>query len=247
MKKLLLGLGALLISTTLLAENRAGIGFVVGAYDGLYKGTSAKDHPNPMPLLDVDYGNFYIKGLTVGYELYRDDVFATSLFVDPFAGYKVEGKDLSSGYNKIDDRDFQAMFGARIDIDPNINNFRFGLLGQAGKEGAEFKASIYRPMYVTEKLVLVPSIHLSGYSSDYADYYFGVSANEATRSKELTEYKVDASYSYGANLTAEYGLTDNIALMAFLGIEKFDKEIADSPIIEDDFLYFVGFGAKYYF
>lgn len=247
MKKLLLGLGALLISSTLLAGDRTGVGIAVGAYDGLYKGTSAKDYPNPMPLLDVNYGNIYIKGLTVGYEMYKDDVFTTSLFMNPFGGYKVDGKDLSTGYDKIDDRDFQIMFGARVDIDPNINNFRIGLLGQAGKEGAEFKASVYRPMHINEKLILVPSIHFSGYSSDYADYYFGVSADEATRSKELTEYKADATFSYGANLTAEYGLTDNIALLAFLGIEKFDKEIANSPIIEDDFLYFVGFGAKYYF
>lgn len=246
MRKVLIGLSALLLSLTTFANNKFGIGIGAGYSNSIYKGAESKVYP--MPLMDVDYGNLYIKGVAIGYTVYQDDVFAASLFVDPLGGFAVDGNDLATGYDGIDDRDFQSMFGVRLDADTGIYGIRTGFVAQCGKEGGEAKISAFKPIYVNDKLVVVPSIHLKGYSKDFTDYYFGVSSEEALNNRNIhAKYEADAGYSFGVNLSAEYTLTDNIALMSFLGIEKFSSEISDSPIVEDDVLFLMGVGAKYYF
>ncbi|MGL4997696.1 MAG: MipA/OmpV family protein [Cetobacterium sp.] len=249
MKKLLMGLLALTISTTMFAEDKFGIGAGMGISDNMYKGAESKAYP--MPLLDVNYGDLYIKGVTLGYEFYKDDTFAASLFLNPLAGFTVEGQDLESGYNKIDDREFGAMFGIRLDANTGFYGVRTGLSAQFGERGGEGKLSAFKAYKASERLTIVPSVHIKGYTKDYTDYYFGVTSEEARRvgnEKIEKAYEPNSAYSFGANIAADYKLTDSVALMAFLGVEKFSSEISDSPIVEDDgILYLVGIGAKYYF
>ncbi|MGL4989412.1 MAG: MipA/OmpV family protein [Cetobacterium sp.] len=249
MKIVLMGLLALTISATSFAENKFGIGVGMGISDSMYKGAEEKSYP--MPLLDINYGNLYVKGVTVGYQLFKDDTFAASLFLNPLGGFSVEGQDLESGYNKIDDREFGAMFGVRVDAKTGFYDIRTGLSAQIGENGGEGKINAFKTYRATDKLTIVPSIHMKGYSGDYTDYYFGVTTEEARRvgnEKINREYKADSAFSFGANIALDYKLTDNVALMAFLGVEKFSSEISDSPIVEDDgILYLMGIGAKYYF
>ncbi|MGL5176148.1 MAG: MipA/OmpV family protein [Cetobacterium sp.] len=246
MKKILLGLLALTMSATLFAENKFGIGAGIGLSDSMYKG--AEDKAYPMPLLDINYGDFYVKGVTVGYQFYQDDAFAASLFLDPLAGFAVDGEDLKTGYNNIDDRKFQAMFGLRLDADTGFYGVRTGLTAQVGEHGGEGKISAFKAYKVDERLTVVPSVHVKGYNGEYTDYYFGVTSEEAARNSKIKgSYKANAAYSIGLNITADYRLTDNVALMAFLGVERFSSEVSDSPIVEDGVLYLVGVGAKYYF
>lgn len=263
MRKILLAVSALLmLSTGVFAQeyelineanqsqNRTGVGLGIGTYKSLYKGIDEKAYP--VPLLDIQYGNFYIKGLDIGYGILENDNFALSVFVDPMAGYKVKGSDLASGYNKINDRDLQAMFGARLDIDPNLDGLKVGMALSGGQHGSKGRLGIYKPYSVTPKFVVIPSVHMIYYSSDFTDYYFGVDseetfANRPGNYKLKDSYSPDAAYSIGATLVGEYRLKDNIALTAFLGLEKYSNEISDSPIVEDDYIYSVGIGAKYYF
>ncbi len=264
MKKILMGLLALTVSTTMLAEggsgaelvdsiykgsinsgNKFGLGVGMGVSNSIYKGADGRLYP--IPLLDINYYDLYVKGATVGYQFYKNDAFAASLFVDPLAGFAVDGADLAKGYDNIDDRRFQTMFGIRLDADTGFYGVKTGLSAQIGKHGGEGRVAAFKAYRVDDKLTLVPSIHIKGYSGDYTDYYFGVSSDEARRNSNLNTYKADTSYSIGFNLTADYRLTDNVALMAFLGVEKFSSEISDSPIVDDGVLYLVGVGAKYYF
>ncbi|WP_297598760.1 MipA/OmpV family protein [uncultured Cetobacterium sp.] len=246
MKKIILGLVALSMATTTLAENRYGVGLGIGVSDSVYKG--ADDESYPMPLLDINYGDLYIKGITLGYKLYQNDLMVTSIFVNPLAGFAVDGADLAKGYDNIDDRKFQTMAGVRVDSHPIFYGVRLGALAQFGKHGAEAKLGAFRPYSVTDRLILVPAVHVKGYTQDYTDYYFGVTAEERDKNRNIKEeYTADAGYSVGATLTADYKLNDRMALMMFVGVEKFSDEIADSPIVEDNTLFLVGAGAKYFF
>ena len=101
-----------------------------------------------------------------------------------------------------------------------------------------------------EKLVLVPSIHMKGFSGDYADYYFGVTSEEAGRKGNYNlrdEYKADTAFSYGATLTAEYKMSEKLSLIGIVGVEKFSDEITDSPIVNDEPIVLASIGAKYFF
>ena len=205
MKKIIFGILAMSLSTLALAENKYGVGVGVGVSNSIYKG--AEDKAYPVPLLDINYGNFYVKGITPGYFFFKGEDLSLSVFLDPMAGFPIKAKDMGHGYTNIDDRDFQAMVGLRADLNTGIAGIRTGASVQFGEHGSEAKISAFRPYNINDKFTLVPGIYVKGFSGDYTDYYFGVTSSEVNRSNRdnLTrEYKADAAASIGANLNAEY-------------------------------------------
>ncbi|SJZ63264.1 outer membrane protein [Cetobacterium ceti] len=230
--------------------NKFGIGLGVGTYKSLYKGVGSKAYP--IPMFDIKYDQFYVVGTTIGYELLNKDKFTMSLFVNPLDGYKVKGSDLSNGYKDIDNRDYQAMFGARLDMPTPIDGLRTGIAVSGGDHGYKGRVGLYKPYNLTPRFTLVPAVHMIYYSQDFTDYYFGVDSSETFASRRANtalrnSYSPDGAYSYGAMLTGEYRFKDNMALTAFLGAEKYSSEITNSPIVSEDVIYTMGLGAKYYF
>lgn len=250
MKKAIFLLGAILtIGTTLMAENNGnkwGVGVGMGYSTKIHKIEDAKAFPTP--LLDIEYNDFYVKGISVGYNLYKNDAFTMSLFLDPMVGFAVKSKDMKSGYNNIDDRDTQVMFGAKAEINTGIRDVRTTVSFQGGKDGGTGKWSLYRA-FKAEKLTITPSVHVAYYTSDFTDYYFGVSSGEASRNTNINNksYKADGAASMGMALTGEYNFNERLSLMVFLGVERFSDEIKNSPIVENDVIFMTGLGARYYF
>lgn len=248
MKKIIFGVLAVTLSTMTLAENKYGIGAGVGISNSIYKGFENKAYP--VPLLDVNYGNFYIKGITPGYFFFKDENLSLSIFVDPTAGFPIKAKDIGSGYININDRDFQAMFGLRADLETGIAGIRMGASVQFGEHGTEAKLSAFKPCNINDQFTLVPGVHIKGFSGDYADYYFGVTSDEVNRSstdKLAKEYKADTATSFGITLTVDYKYNQKISFIGILGVEKFSNEITDSPIVNDNPLFIASIGAKYFF
>ncbi|MGL4687070.1 MAG: MipA/OmpV family protein [Fusobacteriaceae bacterium] len=245
-RKMFLVSAVLAVSTILMAEgNKIGVGAGIGYSTKIHKLDDSKAFA--LPLLDIEYNDFYIKGLSVGYNLYKNDAFTMSLFLDPLTGYAVKAKDMKDGYNKIDDRDTQAMFGAEVEMNTGISEIRTAVRFQAGKEGGSGKWSIYRA-FKADKLVIIPSVYASYFTSDYTDYYFGVSSSEASKNKYIDKsYNADGAASMGMALAGEYSFNEKLSIMMFLGVEKFSDEIKNSPIVENDVIFITGLGAKYYF
>ncbi|MGL5122674.1 MAG: MipA/OmpV family protein [Fusobacteriaceae bacterium] len=247
MKRKILLVGAILAaSTALMAEgNKFGVGTGIGYSTKIQKIDDSKAFA--LPLFDIEYNDFYIKGLSVGYNLYKNDDFTMSLFFDPLTGYAVKSKDMKEGYNKIEDRDAQAMFGAAAEINTGINEIRTAVSFQAGKDGGNGKWSIYRA-FKADKFVIIPSIYTSYFTSDYTDYYFGVSSSEASKNKYINKsYNAGGAMSIGMALAGEYSFSEKLSIMMFLGVERFSDEIKNSPIVENDVILMTGLGAKYYF
>jgi outer membrane protein len=246
MKKIIFGILAMSLSTMALAENKYGVGLGVGVSNSIYKG--ADDKAYPVPLLDINYGNFYIKGITPGYYLFRGEDLSVSAFIDPMAGFPIKAKDMGVGYTHIEDRDFQAMVGLRADLNTGIAGIRTGASVQFGEHGSEAKISAFRPYNINDKFTLVPGIYVKGFSGDYTDYYFGVTSEDVAKNSNIDrEYKADAAASVGATLTAEYKWNEKLSLIGILGVEKFSSEVTDSPIVNEDPLFIGSIGAKYYF
>ncbi|MGL6063477.1 MAG: MipA/OmpV family protein [Fusobacteriaceae bacterium] len=247
MKRKIYLIGAILtVSTVLMAEgNRIGVGAGVGYSTKMFKLEESK--ANALPLLDIEYNDIYIKGLTIGYNLHKNDNFTMSLFLDPMSGYAVKGKKMEAGYDKIEDRDTQAMFGAEVEINTGVRDVRTSISFQGGEEGGSGKWSLYRA-FKAEKFVIVPSVFVSYFTSDYTDYYFGVSSSEALKNKKINKsYDAEAATSVGVALAGEYNFNEKLSLMMFLGVERFSDEIKNSPIVENDVIFMGGLGAKYYF
>ncbi|MGL5190241.1 MAG: MipA/OmpV family protein, partial [Cetobacterium sp.] len=68
MKKVILGILALSLSSMAIANDKVGVGLGAGVSNSIFKG--ADDKAYPVPLLDINYGNFYAKGITVGYTFF---------------------------------------------------------------------------------------------------------------------------------------------------------------------------------
>ncbi|MGL5053786.1 MAG: MipA/OmpV family protein [Cetobacterium sp.] len=248
MKKIIFSFLALSLSTAVVAENKIGVGLGAGVSNSVYSGVESKAFP--VPLLDINYGNFYAKGITVGYNFFKGEDLSLSVYLDPMAGFPVKAEDMGDGYTNIEDRKFMAMVGLRADLNTGIADIKTGATAQFGEHGSEAKISLFKPYSINDKLVLVPSIYAKGFSGEYSDYYFGVSDDEVNKSKsdKLTEsYKAETAFSVGTVLTASYKYNDKISLVGILGVEQFSNEITDSPITSEDPIFIASLGAKYFF
>ncbi len=246
MKKTALILCGLILAGQAAIASSIGIGY--GVTTELYK---SDDNGYALPLVDLEYDNFFLKGATVngfsvGYNLYQDDFYTFSLYVKPFGGYKMDSGDMKDGYKGIDDREHKVMGGAEVTIYTGIYDIEMAASADFGKEGGNVVLQLNRPYVVNSRLVLIPSVNFVYFNSDYVDYYFGVESHERTGNIGRT-YDGDSAYTIGLNLTASYRLTDSFSLLGFAGMNKFSKEIEDSPIVEDSMVYFTGAGIVYTF
>lgn len=249
MKKAALVLCSLILAGQTALAGSIGIGY--GITSDVYKGD---DNEHVLPIVDLEYDSFFLKGATVngfsvGYNIYKDDFYALSIFVKPFGGYNVDASDMDSGYDLIDDRDRQIMGGAEVSMYTGIYDIEMSAAFDYGKEGGNIIFQLNRPYVVNSRFVLIPSVNFVYFNSDYIDYYFGVDSHEAARGGKLAgkTYDGDSAYTVGMNLTGSYRITDNFSLLGFAGVNKLSKEIKDSPLVENDIIYFVGTGIVYTF
>jgi len=79
---------------------------------------------------------------------------------------------------------------------------------------------------------MVPSVELIHRSSDYTNYYFGVSPSEASPTRP--EYVAGSSLNTALKVRWGYELTKKWLLSGSLGLEYLDSKISDSPIVAKD-------------
>ncbi len=83
---------------------------------------------------------------------------------------------------------------------------------------------------------LYPSMILIYQSSDFLNYYYGVSNLESITSTYY-EYHPDASLQIGAQTYIKYPFTDNFSALINLRVDRISKEATHSPIVSEDFIY----------
>jgi outer membrane protein len=94
-----------------------------------------------------------------------------------------------------------------------------------------------------ERGYLVPGIEFIHQTSDYANYYFGVSASEATPTRP--EYHPGDTLNTALRLRWGYSITENWLLYGNLGLEFLDSAISNSPIVEEDQLWSASISIAY--
>ena len=93
------------------------------------------------------------------------------------------------------------------------------------------------------KLRLRPSVSVTGFSPDHADYYFGVLPGEARPDRPA--YLPGSASSVRLGLHSSYRLTTNGYLYGSLGVTRLDESIHDSPVSERSYM-FTAFGGYIY-
>ena len=141
------------------------------------------------------------------------------------------------------------MLGVKADFNLSNIDMRGTALLQTGEHGSKARLSVFKVISV-DKFKIIPSAFVSYFTSDFSDYYFGISEKEVLRgsgSKITEAYEAEGAFSAGIKLTGDYSVNDRLSLLIFLGAERFSDEIKDSPIVENSTIYSAGVGAKYFF
>lgn len=94
-----------------------------------------------------------------------------------------------------------------------------------------------------DKGFLVPSVRAIHRNAAYTQHYFGVSALEARPGRP--EYTPGSSTSTEARVRWGHAITDRWLLTSSIGVEFFDSEITNSPIVSRDKAWFGNIGLAY--
>ena len=96
-----------------------------------------------------------------------------------------------------------------------------------------------------DDLTITPNISFTYSSEQRANYYYGVSAANASVSRPAYELDATLNYSLGYDLT--YTLDSHWLLFHSLGVTVLDDDISDSPLVVNDDPGFISFGVFYAF
>ena len=251
MKKKIILLSLSIIMMQISFANSIGIGY--GVSDNIFK--TDKKEKNILPLVDLEYEykDFFIKSSgiqdwSVGYKLYEGENYKFTVYTLPFGGYTVKAGDMVSDYKGIDDRNTQFMGGSEFaytflpyEID-SVISFEYG------KEGGTIGINLSKPLYITQNLSITPNINYDYYTHKFVDYYFGIKSDEINKSSNIKNtYKGKNAYKYGIGISANYKITENFSAIGFVEINKYSKEISNSPITRDNIIKTIGGGIIYLF
>ena len=225
----------------------------LGAYSAneAWKGTDAKQ--GIAPLLSAIYGNWLIgKDGIVTYNVLNEDDFGLSVGVnyrnDGYDDDKFMGSDKSSDsvFTGYDSPEGDVTFKVdgywnfvNLSVEQDISGHSKGLTADLGIEVPIF--NIGKDFMVQANA----TVHFQ--SSDYANYIYGVSAEQVDNSVGRTAYTVGSVTNYSAGLSAFYQLDNSWTLIASAQYTKLDDAITDSPLIGDDKVTSAFIGASYSF
>ncbi|MCH8250198.1 MAG: MipA/OmpV family protein [Proteobacteria bacterium] len=89
----------------------------------------------------------------------------------------------------------------------------------------------------------VPSIELIQQTGDYVNYYYGVTAAEATPTRPA--YSGDAATNLAFKARWGYALSEKWLLSGAVGLEQLDSTITNSPIVDQDNIWSARIGLAY--
>jgi len=201
----------------------------VGAgYAPAYQG--AEDYRvMPLPVIDIAWGPFFANLRNgIGVNAIDTDHVTIGASVAVMPGYR--SKDAPQGIGKL-------TFGAGARGFMNLKAAGFvatigATKGFAGNtKGLVADLSLSRPVFVSSRFMLIPSIGTTWADGKHNDRYFGVNAVQSGASG-LPQFRAGSGFKdASATLTVQYRLTDRISLGATGGVTTLLGKVQDSPIV----------------
>jgi len=180
-------------------------------------------------------------GLSIGYNLYTGSYWSYDLLLSSFKG------EINSEYDEIDDNDTDAArerkllnrdtfyngFGLRATNYYGDNILQFRLVTDIHKgKGYQASARIGRHSQLSNWNVHAVA-GLVYDSSELGQYLWGVSAKEAT--ERFPEYKIDGGVRFQLEFGGLYPLSRDWVFRSLLRYTLYSSNVADSPLIDDNF------------
>jgi len=83
---------------------------------------------------------------------------------------------------------------------------------------------------------LYPSVTIGYQSDEFVNYYYGISAKEATTSA-YNEYSAKAGVQFGIQTYIKYPFTDELSALVNIRADKIPNNASKSPIVDTDSIY----------
>jgi len=202
----------------------------------------------PIPMVYYKQGRFSLFGTQANWGFYQDNGTTVAAV----------GKLRNEGYEKGDSSTVENMSDRRMTFEAGMmvsQEFGWGKLAAEWTsdvlnehKGHEIRLTVSRRFadaFGVEKLAITPSVGGNWRSKQLNDYYYGVERDEATAWRPA--YNVGSTVGLLTAVGISYPLNDKWDLFSSVGVEWFDSEISDSPIVDQHYRMSVLLGAMYTF
>ena len=194
----------------------------------------------PAPIMNVETRYFYLHGLEAGGYLLKNDRHAVMLGIS-YMPLEFDASDSDDARMKrLDDRDASAF--ANLSYRYLHPWFSLGakISGDISGESNGFLADVnVLKRFQVARLGITPEVGLTWSSSNFNDYYYGISAAESRRSG-LKAYSADSSVSGYARLFLDYSFSEHLSVWLEGSVRSLGSEVKDSPMVDDTTR--IGFG-----
>lgn len=219
----------------------AGLRFGRSPYQDVDSLSSLENENNAdrMPLYLYEGEYLFFHGTRAGVHLWRDQ-----FKVDAVAQYRFDRlePEVSDFYRTVDKRNQTLEGGIALTSQWGSHELSTNLLQDMQSRHNGYVTDLtYRYKWQRGRLQMAPYLSLIYQSQELIDYYYGVDADEARL--DLPEYSPSAVTLARLGFNTSYRLFDHWHVFANVSWEDLDKEITDSPLVDEDQLYaaFVGF------
>lgn len=217
-------------------ERRTGWSVGAGGVTSLSAYRGVDSQTTAFPLFNYEGERFFVRGPSLGYRLTPDKPLRLAAFISAApAEYDPDDSD-DAQMRQLDRRNFTALagFSARYNLSAGLLTARVGteISGRHHGQYAEVSYS-YPFLFESGAISLTPTAGVEWHSTDFNDYYFGISSAEAARTA-LTEYSPGSSTNPFVGLTLTWQLSEVVGIFVSSRYKHFGDEIADSPMLDDD-------------
>lgn len=191
----------------------------------------------PTLLFAYEGKRLYFRGVMGGYWLYSFDGVSVGPVIRPrFEGYT---EDDSPALEGMHDRDWSIDGGLGLSWLTDIGLFGAAfvtdLLGRHNGQELDFSYTI---LFKYEGFDLIPSVGVRWMSANLVNYYYGVEADEIRFDQAISRasYEGDGAVDPYLRLVVRHKLAGRWSLLGAAQYEWLDREITDSPIVDDDYV-----------
>lgn len=210
-----------------------------------YKGCDAR--VLPMPIINYEGEHFFIRNTEAGAYLWKNDNQKISIGINLLTQYFRSSKSDDPAMKQLENRNIIALATLGYELNSAYGSLYLSASGDITGTSDGFLASAsYAYPLNWGNLTVIPRAGAIFASSDFNDYYYGVSHGEAARSG-LPFYSPDSSITPFAGVRANYALTNHWSLFASWNITFLGTEVKDSPMVDRNTQHIFGGGITYTF
>ncbi len=196
--------------------------------------TGSNTQNNTLPFIYASIGNWHFGGRElVSYQAVIDNQWGVAISINSRVDsyrHSLGNDEVFSGYI-APDSEFIAKLGVSYD--------QFSVLATRdvsnNSESSSLSLSVEHPFYQQRWLIIKANASVHWYDSDYTNYNYGVSDQQADNSVGRFAYQADAALNYELGISATYFINREWFVIGSLSQTRLDHEITDSPLVEEDF------------